>query len=755
MKKILLFTMAIFCSSASFAARKNNAPYVGYAYPAGAKRGTELIVIVGGMNFRNLKGGIVSGKGVDVLSAKLFKPFKRLRNDAKREIKPILQAIDTGKDPFAASKKEAKRIQKRIKRQLDRTKKLNAETKSKSAKIAKKPEVKNKQVSMNYDQMMKIVPGERLIYLDLTPEELIKKIKALSKVEYQCLLKLIFTRPNNLQTAPAIAKIAIIKIKISPDAELGFRELRLKSRDGLSNPIRYQIGDLPETKDPIYNIAKKRPPKQLKFGTVVNGQISPGEVERYKFNAKKGENYAFELEGRSLVPFLSDAVPGWFQPIISIHDQKGCELAFGDDNLFKPDPTLSFKPPADGEYEIRVRDSIYRGREDFVYRLKATLGVPKAITTKPLKFRVALPRSTESESNDALTSANAISISSLVSGKISKPGDVDIFSFEGKKGEKIVAEVFARRIDSPMDSILKLLDSQGKTLEWSDDYKWPNVGLKTHLADSYILHELPADGKYFLKVYDAQAKGGDAFNYVLRFDKPRPNFKVFSFPSAINARTRISTPVEMRVWRMDGFKGPVDIVLKKAPKGMKISGGRIPSGVDKTTMTVTIPGKSKKGVFDIVFAGKAEIDGKTIINDAYPSDDIMQAFLYRHIVPSQHGVVYVPRQGWLPVKPPSIKKITMAPGKSFEIKLLNYRHGKVKNDTLVFELLSPPKGLTLRKTSYANKYFLLELKTTPDIKPWTGNIIIQCVVTGIHKKNGKRFFYPIGALPAIPAVIAK
>lgn len=97
----------------------------------------------------------------------------------------------------------------------------------------------------------------------------------------------------------------------------------------------------------------------------------------------------------------------------------------------------------------------------------------------------------------------------------------------------------------------------------------------------------------------------------------------------------------------------------------------------------------------------------------------------------------------------------MAPGTSFEIKLLNYRHGKVKNDTLVFELLSSPKGLTLEKKSYANKHFLLELKTASDIKPWRGNIIIQCVGTGINKKNGKQYFYPIGALPAIPAVIAK
>ena len=39
---------------------------------------------------------------------------------------------------------------------------------------------------------------------------------------------------------------------------------------------------------------------------------------------------------------------------------------------FRPDPVIHFEVPHDGTYTVEVRDSLYRGREDFVYRL--TLG---------------------------------------------------------------------------------------------------------------------------------------------------------------------------------------------------------------------------------------------------------------------------------------------------------------------------------------------------------------------------------------------
>ena len=44
-----------------------------------------------------------------------------------------------------------------------------------------------------------------------------------------------------------------------------------------------------------------------------------------------------------------------------------------------PDPVIYYEVPTDGEYVIEIKDSIYRGREDFVYRI--TIGETPFITS--------------------------------------------------------------------------------------------------------------------------------------------------------------------------------------------------------------------------------------------------------------------------------------------------------------------------------------------------------------------------------------
>ena len=44
-------------------------------------------------------------------------------------------------------------------------------------------------------------------------------------------------------------------------------------------------------------------------------------------------------------------------------------MAYADHFRFHPDPVLFYEVPNDGEYTLQIRDSIYRGRDDFVYRI--------------------------------------------------------------------------------------------------------------------------------------------------------------------------------------------------------------------------------------------------------------------------------------------------------------------------------------------------------------------------------------------------
>jgi hypothetical protein len=92
---------------------------------------------------------------------------------------------------------------------------------------------------------------------------------------------------------------------------------------------------------------------------------------------------------------------------------------------------------------------------------------------------VTLPEIDENEDNNTLAAAQKIDLPRIINGRIARPGDMDIFRFEGKAGQKIVIEVLARRLHSPLDSLIRLKDANGKTLAWNDDCEDKESGLMT------------------------------------------------------------------------------------------------------------------------------------------------------------------------------------------------------------------------------------------------------------------------------------
>ena len=122
---------------------------------------------------------------------------------------------------------------------------------------------------------------------------------------------------------------------IDSAAEPGQRELRLRSAAGLSNPLAFHVGQLPELckkevrgdkepkafgdpkPGPQAKSTLPEPPIDITLPSVVNGQIMPGEVDRYQFRAHKGQQLIVAASARELIPYLADAVPGWFQAALA------------------------------------------------------------------------------------------------------------------------------------------------------------------------------------------------------------------------------------------------------------------------------------------------------------------------------------------------------------------------------------------------------------------------------------------------------
>jgi hypothetical protein len=376
-------------------------------------------------------------------------------------------------------------------------------------------------------------------------------------------------------------------------------------------------------------------------------------------------------------------VPGWFQGALTLYDAAGRELAYADHDRFDPEPVLIFEVPKDGRYTVEIRDALYRGREDFVYRL--VLGqVPFITAVFPLggkagerttveltgcnlptntltldhrdqppglyPFSVGgrgpasnvvpfalddLPERLEQEPNGTPDTAQQVTLPVIVNGRIAKPDESDLFRFEGRAGQEIVAEVSARRLRSPLDSVLSLTDAAGHPLARNDDHEDKGSGLDTHHSDSYLRATLPATGVYLLHLADVQHKGGPDYAYRLRISPPQPDFALRMAPSHVIARAGASVPVSVIAIRKDGFAGPIDLALKGASEGLALSGGPIPAGQDQVNLTLKVlywTGKENSPRLNI--EGRATVGTRQISRDAVPAENMTQAFEYKHLVPA-------------------------------------------------------------------------------------------------------------------------
>jgi hypothetical protein len=120
----------------------------------------------------------------------------------------------------------------------------------------------------------------------------------------------------------------------------------------------------------------------------------------------------------------------------------------------------------------------------------------------------------EKEPNNGFTHAQPIAIGQTVAGAIDRGFDVDVYRFEGRAGQRIVAEVIAARFGSPLDSILTLYTGDGQTVAANDD-------LDGTTTDSRLETTLRRDGPYYLVVVDANDRGGPAHVYRLSLHAKR------------------------------------------------------------------------------------------------------------------------------------------------------------------------------------------------------------------------------------------
>ena len=690
MMRHILFFLAVFLLTSTVSAQ-----HIGYLIPAGGKTGETVEILVGGQQFWGIRTARISGSGVTVESVQTVPGMPLISGKQHRFVSTWMRNIVKG-----------------------------------SKEIPEKPtdeeELKNWRKHRYFDHVDELTP-----------------------LQFHLLAIHLFVPRNSLQMSPAINSNVIVKLKIAPDAKPGRREFRLVRNNGqISNPLPFYVDTISGTREPYQPVPpNKRPKYEFRIPTVLNGQIMPGETDRWFFTAKKGEKLVFQTFARAMVPFMGDCVPGYFQCILELKDSKNNRIAFADDRGFDPDPLLCCTIPADGEYVLEVRDALYRGRADFVYRIRAWKGDPPKFGISKPNLKLPLMKTAE------LAKDQTVRFPILLQGCITKPAQVDKFVIQAKKGEKIVGEVFARRLGSQLDSRLTVLGPDGKTVAFNDDYKRVLAGPLLQHTDSWLCFTAPESGKYTFLLTDTSSLGSPDHAYFLRIDHPKPSFKVYVTASSKSVFINGAQPLKLLVEPLDGFNKDIRLRIK-SPNGYYIIGSNIiPASCKETTITLGCTDKKRMLTKAELIAEYDKIcphcKSRTAIRGAvFYGDEDTQAFAYTHLILSGDWFL---NKNWAPngvyllsLINPKQKKVVIPAGKTAVLRL---RRRKLPPKTAFeFSLLNAPKGVTLDKTivkelKKGEADITLVFKAAKDVKVRRFNQLIRATFSFETKPNkeGKVF----------------
>jgi hypothetical protein len=421
----------------------------------------------------------------------------------------------------------------------------------------------------------------------------------------------------------ATNKIVKAQCKIAPDCSLGEHHLRLRTATGLSELRTFFIGPYPVIAEiePNNDLGKAQ---AIALNTTVQGVITSEDIDCFSIEATRGQRISVEVEGIRLGHSLFDSR-------FSLLDLHGSILAEVDDTwLGSQDPFVSIIAPSNGTYIVQLRETTYGGNENCQYRLHIG-SFPRPTAVYPLGGRagenlpltwfsevtgefpqpVRLPELPQEKfgafaEKDGLTAPtpNWLRVSTFtnvleappnqdrqhatmtdmepplaLNGVISEKGQEDWFSFKAAKDVALEVNVYARRLRSPLDSVIEIVDPQGKSLASNDDATG---------ADSSLKFTPAATTNYWVRIRDTLGKGGHDFTYRIEITPVQPRLTVKIPEVARNdtqSRQSITVPRGNRfatlisAKRAD-FSSELQFGIENLPRGMSMLVEPMPGNVD-------------------------------------------------------------------------------------------------------------------------------------------------------------------------------
>ncbi len=344
------------------------------------------------------------------------------------------------------------------------------------------------------------------------------------------------------------------KIAVSSSATLGSHSWSCSTIQGTTATMKFMVGDLPELVES--ELEGPQQPVSVRLPLTVNGRIFPREdSDAWSFHVERGTRITCEIKSRELGSPL--------QAVLELFDPQGRQLiAETSGNSRFGDPFVSFVSADSGSHSVRVRDAGFSGGQAHVYRLSlyeggkirgvfplgATAGkqVPVVIretgisepqsTTLHAPEKVGihllgklhpsaavsgipfetnnLPEAVRSASGDLVGLQDGFApVPGVLNGCILAPAQVHEWPVRLEPKTTLRAEVLASALGSRLDSVLSLVDGNGREVAKNDDSA-------DGRPDSMLLYTSEKGGEFLLRIAERFAsRHGEEFGYRLKLTR--------------------------------------------------------------------------------------------------------------------------------------------------------------------------------------------------------------------------------------------
>lgn len=385
-------------------------------------------------------------------------------------------------------------------------------------------------------------------------------------------------------------------VQIAESARPGLHWIRLANSAGVSEPIPFAVGVVPEVVEQEPNATLAQAQRLELPASTVNGALKESrDVDTFAMELPAGATLVASLQAQEVFRSPMDAV-------LQVVSSRGIVVAQNHDDG-SLDPRVVFTAPSAGIWYVRVfaypadpnSTIAFASGANYLYRLTISTG-PVVDHVIPL-CRSANDAATEVQLFGWNLSGPQLSISReqsewlavgtvpvrvplvsepvlsaeqlgaaplgrpmLVSGQVA-PRETVSLTLAGEANEKVSLQVEAQRWRSLLDPVLAVYAPDGKLLKEIDD-------TVRNQPDAALDLTLPAAGEYRVTIRDRFGHGGDRYFYLLRCQSTQPSWSASLDKTAYSLPGGQTVEIPLTITRSQGFAEVIEFQAEGLPEGV-------------------------------------------------------------------------------------------------------------------------------------------------------------------------------------------